>query len=535
MNEQLTTKDQEAYRDSIATVDQKGKRLWIYPKKPKGKFTQWRTYVSWGLLAILVLLPFVKLGGEPLFLLNVLERKFILFGILFLPQDFHLFVLAMLTLMVFIILFTVVFGRLFCGWICPQTIFMEMVFRKIEYWIEGDANAQRRLSEGPWTSEKVIKKVGKQMIFFTISVLVANLFLSYIIGVDEVIRIATEPIQAHIGGFLSMLTFSFVFFFVFSWMREQVCIAICPYGRLQGVLLDQNSILVHYDFVRGEPRGKIRKNRKKKKPVKPAAEKKHECVNPCANCKNGNYGACKSVAALEKVEQHLAVAHKKENGLTMMAEIATLVMDEPEPKVGDCIDCGLCVKVCPTGIDIRNGTQLECINCTACMDACDEVMVKVKREPGLIRYDSYQGVLDGNQKLWTPRVIAYTVVLGILLLVNVLLLSSRTDVETLLLRTPGMLFQQTEDNQISNLYNYQVINKTTKDMPIELFAKNFEGTIEWVGSSPTAKAGKIAEGALFIRIPNENLIDRKTKLIIEVQSNGKVVDLVKTNFLGPIK
>lgn len=538
MNEQLTTKDQETYRDSIATVDQKGKRIWVYPKQSKGKLFKIRTYISWILIAILVFTPFIKVGGEPLFLLNVLERKFILFGILFLPQDFHLFVLAMLTIMVFIILFTVVFGRLFCGWICPQTIFMEMVFRKIEYWIEGDAGAQKRLNKGPWTSEKVIKKVGKQLAFFTVSVLVANVFLSYIIGVDEVIRIATEPVQAHWSGFLSMIAFSGVFFFVFSWMREQVCIAICPYGRLQGVLVDQNSILVHYDFVRGEPRGKIHKNKKrspvKQEKLKQLVREEHDCQSECSECQQGMAGACRALATIHEIEQKVA-ASKNGAGLNFSDEIATLVMEEPEPKLGDCIDCELCVKVCPTGIDIRNGTQLECINCSDCIDACNEVMTKVKREPGLIRYDSYNGILEGKQKLWTPRVIAYTIVLGLLLAVNVALLSSRTQVETLLLRTPGLLFQKTADDQISNLYNYQLINKTTNDLPIELYPKNFEGTIEWVGSSPTAKAGEIAEGALFIRILNQQLEDRKTKLIIEVRSDGKVVDQVKTNFLGPVK
>ncbi|MCB0579840.1 MAG: 4Fe-4S binding protein, partial [Phaeodactylibacter sp.] len=221
-------KDTEAYRDKIATVDEAGKRVWIYPKKPKGPYTNARTYVSWVLLAFLFGMPFVKVNGEPILLFNVLERKFILFGITFMPQDFHLFVLAMLTFIVFIVLFTVVWGRLFCGWVCPQTIFMEMVFRKIEYAIEGDANAQRRLDKAPWTTEKIIKKVGKQAIFFVIAVLVANTFLSYIIGVDEVIKIATEPLSLHWKGFMAMLLFSGAFYFVFSYLREQVCVAICP-------------------------------------------------------------------------------------------------------------------------------------------------------------------------------------------------------------------------------------------------------------------------------------------------------------------
>lgn len=474
MNDLEPIKDTEAYRDSIATVDETGKRVWIYPKKPKGRFYNARTYVSWALLLFLFGMPFVKYNGEPLLLFNVLERKFILFGILFTPQDFHLFGLAMITFVVFIILFTVVFGRLFCGWVCPQTIFMEMVFRKIEYWIEGDASAQRRLNKAPWTTDKVLKKGGKQIIFFALAVLVANTFLAYIIGVDQVIKIATEPISMHTGGFVAMLLFSGAFFFVFSYMREQVCVAVCPYGRLQGVLLDKNSIVVSYDFVRGEPRGKIRKQ-KKTDPV-------------------------------EAIQQQL----------------------------GDCVDCHLCVKVCPTGIDIRNGTQLECVNCTACMDACDEVMEKVGREKGLIRYDSYTGVSERRKKIFTPRAIAYSVLLFVLVAVNVALLSSRSDVEAVILRTPGMLYQKVDDTYISNLYNYQIINKTNKSFPIEFKLISEDGKIRPVGEIPNTVPEQMVEGAFFIDINKELLSGAKNRIVIEVYSDGKLLDKVKTNFMGPL-
>ena len=261
--------DKEAYRDKVATVDDRGKRVWIYPKKPSGRYYNARKWVSYVLLVILFGLPFIEVGGQPLVLFNILERKFILFGMLFMPQDFHLFVLAMLTFIVFIVLFTVVWGRIFCGWVCPQTIFMEMVFRRIEYWIEGDANAQRRLNKAPWTTDKIVKKTAKQVIFFTISVLIANVFLAYIISMDEVLRIAREPISQNWEGFVAMILFSGAFYFVFSYLREQVCIAVCPYGRLQGVMLDNNSIVVHYDHVRGEPRGKMQKKHTARKPDNP--------------------------------------------------------------------------------------------------------------------------------------------------------------------------------------------------------------------------------------------------------------------------
>ena len=498
--QQQPIQDTEAFRDNIATVDSTGKRLWVYPKKPTGRFYNARTILSWVLLLFLFGMPFIKFQGEPLLLFNVLERKFILFGLRFMPQDFHLFGLAMITLVVFIVLFTVVFGRLFCGWVCPQTIFMEMVFRKIEYWIEGDGNAQRRLNKAPWTTDKIIKKVSKQVIFFAIAVLVANTFLAYIIGIDQVIKIASEPVSMHLGGFIAMLIFSFAFYFVFSYLREQVCVAICPYGRLQGVMLTKDSVVIAYDHVRGEPRGKIKKQSKK------ATTPKQD--NP--------------VASIQKAVAETDTA------------TAALASEEPVIKLGDCIDCKLCVQVCPTGIDIRDGTQLECVNCTACIDACDEVMDKIKRPRGLIRYDSLVGIEEGTKKIFTPRVIAYSVLLAVLLVANAFLLLGRTDVEAIILRTPGMLFQEVDENTVSNLYNYQVINKTNNEMPIEFKLSGDVGTIRLVGAAPVAPGTEVAEGALFIEMPKSALKGRKNKLTIEVYSEGELVDKATTNFLGPI-
>lgn len=204
--------------------------------------------------------PFLKVNGEQLILLNVLARKFVFFGLVFWPQDFYLFVLALLCFIVFIVLFTVVFGRVFCGWVCPQTIFLEMVFRKVEFWIEGDHLKQRKLDEGPLTREKFLKKTLKHSIFLAISFCIANIFLTYIIGSDAWLKIITEPVSAHWAGFLSIWVFTFIFYLVFSRLRELVCTVFCPYGRLQGVLLDNQSIVVAYDYMRGEPRAKRLKN-----------------------------------------------------------------------------------------------------------------------------------------------------------------------------------------------------------------------------------------------------------------------------------
>ncbi len=253
--------DPDKFRDSMGTVTKEGGRNWVYPKKVSGKFYKWRTYFSWILLAILFAGPFIRIDGRPWLLFNIFERKFIIFGAVFWPQDTHLLIFLLLIFVVFIILFTVVFGRVFCGWACPQTLFMEMVFRKIEYWIEGDANQQRKLNAMPWNGEKVKKKGLKMTIFVLISLLISHTVMAYLIGIDQVKEIVQQSPAENPAGFLGLIAFTGIFLFVFSWFREQACIVVCPYGRLQGVLLDNQSINVSYDYVRGEPRGPIRKNK----------------------------------------------------------------------------------------------------------------------------------------------------------------------------------------------------------------------------------------------------------------------------------
>lgn len=490
-SEEILHDEFDEYRDTIATVDKEGKRVWIYPKKPNGRYTRYRTWVSHAFLLFFLTVPFIKVNGEPLLLFNVLERKFVLFGLMFTPQDFHLFGLAMLTFIVFIILFTVVFGRLFCGWVCPQTVFMEMYFRKIEYWIEGDATEQRKLDKAPWTAEKIRKKVFKHVIFFSIAVVVANYFLAYIIGMDHVLKIISEPVTQNVVGFSAMLVFSGAFYFVFARLREQVCTTICPYGRLQGVLLVKDSIVVAYDFKRGEPRGKIKKDRSGT-PDSAAFSDGH-AANP-----------------VEKIQNTVSRT------------------------LGDCIDCKLCIAVCPTGIDIRGGTQLECVNCTACMDACDEVMEKVGRPKELIRYDSMTGIESGKRKIFTPRVYAYTAVLVALLVLDIALFASRGIVETIILRSPGQLYQQKDETHVTNLYTYKIINKATHELPIKLHLLHPEGEIQMVGQEPGSVAkGEIAQGAFFINMPETALTGRKTHLVIEIFSGDKKIDEVETNFMGP--
>ncbi len=265
------------FRDRQSTISDEGKRIWVYPKKPKGKLHRRRWWFAVFLLTLLFAGPWIKFNGEPFMLLNIIERKFILFGQLFWPQDFHLVVLLVITGIVFIILFTVIFGRLFCGWACPQTIFMEFVFRKIEYLIEGDAHEQKKLNRLDWNFEKIWKKTLKHAMFFLIAFAISNTFLAYIIGIDQLKVLITDGPLPHLGVFIALIVFSGIFYFVFAFFREQVCIIACPYGRLQGVLLDDKSIIVAYDYKRGEPRGKHNplENRD--------LTSKGDCID-CSNC-----------------------------------------------------------------------------------------------------------------------------------------------------------------------------------------------------------------------------------------------------------
>lgn len=254
-------KSQDNFRNRVSTVDDKGKRIFILPKIIKGAWYKYRTYFSWVLLLVLFVTPFISYNGRPLLLFNVLERKFIIFGTVFWPQDFILFLLAIISLIVFVILFTVVFGRLFCGWACPQTVFMEMVFRKIEVWIEGNPVQQKRLRDAPWNGEKIRKRLLKYTIFLWIAFAIGNLLMAYIVGKDETLDIITSSPSENWAGFVIVMFFTGITFFNFAYFREQVCTVVCPYGRLQGVLLDNRSIVVAYDHERGEPREKPKKQR----------------------------------------------------------------------------------------------------------------------------------------------------------------------------------------------------------------------------------------------------------------------------------
>lgn len=464
--------DPNDFRDHLATADKEGRRQWIYAKQPHGNWTRRREWLSLLLIGIMFAGPFIKINGNPLLLMNIVERRFSILGQLFWPQDMVIFAVAMLIFITGIIIFTTAYGRLWCGWTCPQTVMMEMVFRKLEYLIEGDAVEQRKLAAAPWTAVKVFKKVFKQAVFFVLSFIVANTLLAYIIGSEQLIEIITDDPRRHVTGLTFMILFTLLFYAIFARFREQACTFICPYGRLQSTMLDENTMVVAYDHKRGEKRAKL--------------------------------------------QREVPLVHRIAKGH------------------GDCVDCHQCVAVCPTGIDIRNGVQMECVHCTACIDACDSVMDKVGSPRGLIRYASLNSIEKGEPFRFTPRMKLYAGVLTALIALFLVLVFTRPVVEAILLRAPGALFVRTDSGRIENLYTLKLVNKTMRELPVELRLENLPGQLEVMGDKNLiVPAGKLMQTSILINLNATNLAGATTRLKVGVYTGGKRVQTVKTVFAGP--
>ncbi|MCX8080750.1 MAG: cytochrome c oxidase accessory protein CcoG [Bacteroidia bacterium] len=460
-------KEKEEYRDHLASIDEEGKRKWVYAKKPSGWWHRRRLIAGWIILSFIFLLPYVQINGEPLFLLNFPEKKFILFGKIFWSQDFILFGLGMIIFVVFVSLFTIIYGRIFCGFACPQTLFMEFIFRKIEYAIEGDRNQQIKLSQLPWNNQqKLLKKILKFSVFYLISYFISYTIWSYILGFQKALKIAL--FQDHLGLSLGLMVFAGIVFFVFAWFREQVCLIVCPYGRLQGVLTDRNTLIIAYDKNRGEPRGKRKKN---------------------------------------SAGQHL----------------------------GDCVDCGLCVQVCPTGIDIRNGTQLECIHCAACIDECNTVMEKIGKPKGLIRFSSLENLGSKIYFNINKRVKFYSFVLLLLLAAEASLIITRSDFKITVQKAKGIPYIEKDDRRFANLYTFELLNKTNQTLDdISIKIPEIENEIQFIGKKPSLKSKSITHGEFMVIIPKNALKERKSKIKIELYHNNKKLGNAKTIFYAPI-
>lgn len=456
----------KGFRDTVSTVTNGGKRHWIYALKPSGKWYNFRKVLAALYVLIFFTLPLIKVNDMPFFMINVVKGKFIIFGKIFWPQDFFIFAIGMITFIIFIVLFTVVYGRLFCGWACPQTIFMEFIFRKIEWWIEGNPTQQKARNNGEWTTDYIIRKIAKHISFFLLSFLIANTFLAYIIGFDELIKIIEEPMFEHILLLSGLLVFTFLFYSVYAFVREIVCTTICPYGRLQGVMFDKDTMQISYDYSRGEPRGKFSK-------------------------KTAN-------------------------------------------NFGDCIDCKKCVAVCPTGIDIRNGIQMECVGCTACIDACDSIMSNLNLPKGLIRYASENEIRKRKSFKLSTRMKAYSTLLVGMLLFMTFLVATRKSIDAYVSRAKNQLYQELPNGKISNLFDAKIINKTNKEQPIELRVANNMGQVKVVGNpNIILRKEAVNEITFFIEIDKNKVVERSTVIEIDVIQNDKKLQTVSTKFLGP--
>lgn len=469
----INQQDSGSFREHLPTADSGGHRLFVFPRKPKGRFYSARTYLSWFLLALMFAGPFIYIQGNPLLMFNVVAREFSIFGQVFWPTDTFIFAVCMIIFFIMIAVFTAAFGRVWCGWLCPQTLLMEMVFRKIEYLIDGDYIAQKRLARAPWNAQKIFKRTLKTVVFFAISFVIGNWLLMYVIGSSEWRTVVFDDPMNHLGGLAAMLVFTTIFFLIFMRFREQACTFICPYGRIQTVLMDNNSLIVSYDSKRGEKRGRFSK-------------------------------------ALPMAERRAAGQ-------------------------GDCIDCKACVDVCPTGIDIRNGLQMECVHCTACIDACDHVMAKLSLPRGLIRYASQNGIANGQPFRFTGRLAAYCGLLLLLGALLTTLLLRRNDVQASMLRGAGALYQTMPNGRISNLYTLHIRNKTRNEMPVALRVLEPATASVTLAGASSVPPQQIAQAAAIVELPPESLDAGKTRIVIGLFSGDKLMQKLESNFLGPQK
>jgi len=457
----------DTFRNELASVASDGRRRWVYARQPSGRLYRARTVVGVVLLMFLLLAPFIRVGNQPLMMLNVLERRFVLLGVFFPPQDLSLVVLLALVTLVTVMLATVLFGRVWCGWLCPQTVFMEMVFRRIEYGLAGSAQQQLRRSRGPWSAERLRIAAIKHAVFVAVSFVIANVFLAWVIGADAVKDLIVDMPARHPAGFAAMVFFTSVFYLVFARFREQACVLACPYGRMLSSLVDRRTVTVMYDAPRGEPRGRLKL---------PAG-----------------------------------------SGTT-----------------GDCVDCHRCVTVCPTGIDIRNGIQLECVSCTACIDECGDVMQRLGRPAGLIRHTSAD-VVNGAPPHWfTPRVAGYAVVWLTLIMASARLLWMRPDLDVLVLRQPGTLYVKLTGGEVANLYSIQALNRTARPAQYAIDILQPRGAVvTQLGELGPVDPYTVRDARFMIRAPGNTLAGPSTPVRLRVRPERGPALIVETSFLSP--
>ncbi len=458
----VTSNAPEAQERVLSTLNRDGTRRWIRPKVPHGRYYRRRLITAWSLIITFMLIPIIKLGGKPLMLLDVPKREFTFFGATFLPTDTFLLMLLLFSIFIGIFLITAVLGRVWCGWTCPQTVYMEFLYRPLEHLIEGGRNRQLELdARGPDG-----RRILKYAVFLTVSAFLANTFLAYFVSWDRLLTWMSHSPAAHPAAFLLMAGTTALMFFDFAYFREQTCIVACPYGRFQSVLLDRQSLIVGYDARRGEPKAPWRK--------------------------------------------------------------------KEERSAGDCIDCELCVSACPTGIDIRDGLQMECIACTQCVDACDAVMDRIGLDRGLVRYTSQAELAGGRRSFLRPRLVVYSAILAVMFGALGFSLAGKKTADVTLMRGLGAPFATLPDGRISNQIRIKIANRSGEERSylIELAGG---GGLELIApENPlTVAPGETEMTAAFITAPPSAFTDGEAPVALTI---GDGIDFTKTldyRILGP--
>jgi len=447
----------------LPTMNEDGSRRWLRPRLSKGRYLVRRRLVAYFLIVLFTLIPYLRINGKPLILLDLATRHFTLFGRTFLPTDTFLLALLLVGVFVAIFLLTALFGRVWCGWACPQTVYMEFVFRPIERLFEGQPG---RAKKG-WLAGKPFSKPLKMVVYVIISMYLAHTFLSYFVGVENLRHWVTRSPLEHPAPFLVMLAVTSLMLFDFGFFREQTCLLACPYGRLQSVLLDRNSLIVRYNSKRGEPRGKA---------------------------KRSSAASNSSAIAPGPVESPIVTR-----------------------SVGDCVDCGLCVVTCPTGIDIREGLQMECINCTQCIDACDSVMDKLGRDRGLIGYGSQAELAGERKRLLRPRVVLYPLILVLIVSTFLFVLINRAPADIMVMRATGRPYVELADGHIGNPVRIKISNRSEQTCSFQVAVSGVQGSGLMLDENPVVVApGQVRTLSAMIAVPYAAFADHEHEAIVDL-------------------
>lgn len=461
----------------LTTLTREGKRNWIYPTVSKGTFWSPRRLVAWILIIAYIGLPLIPINDNPAILLNFIDRQFALFGIVFYPTDTILLMIFLIGFLLTVVLVTSLLGRVWCGWACPQTVYMEFLFRPIERLIEGAEHVRKRRNERPLSFDKLWRKALKFIVFLIISMILAHTFVAYFVGWESLLQWLQEPPKTHWGFFLLMVFTTGLVLFDFGYFREQMCTITCPYARMQSVLLDPDSLIISYDPERGEPR----KKRSKK-----------------------------------------ILAAEREGSVQAQ---------------GDCIDCLACVRTCPTGIDIRDGLQMECIACTQCADACDFIMDKIDKPRGLIRYTSERELEGGKTRLLRVRTVVYSVLLIAILSAFTVTLADRSEFDINVGRVAGDPYSILPDDRIANRLRFRVRNQTSEPVSFELSAVEPLNTqLRIVGASLNElEPGEMIRVESWVIVPRDAFNDDSVGGVFRLSFSNGTSENVPFTLLGPSK